>query len=123
MKNNLTQSLGQWENALAQSVLQNIERNLPVNPRHAYDVTLAENQRMAGLVTLDKGDFWSGDEALIDSFAIECLSGTLWMTLGTELREDVLLMPGQTYISHADDNILIEALEDSRFRVIESIRK
>ena len=123
MKNNLTQSLGQWENALAQTVLQNIERNLPVNPRHAHDVTRAENQRMAGLVTLDKGDFWSGDEALIDSFAIECLSGTLWMTLGTELRNDILLMPGQTYISHSDDNILIEALEDSRFRVIESIRK
>ena len=123
MKNNLKQNLGQWENALAQTVLQNIERHLPENPRHAYEVTLAENQRTAGPVTLDKGDFWSGDEALIDTFAIECLSGTLWMTLGTDLRDDVLLMPGQTYISHSDDNILIEALEDSRFRVIDSLRK
>ena len=123
MKNNLRQSLGQWENALAQSVLQNIERNLPENPQHAHDGALLANQRMAGFVTLDKGDFWSGDEALIDSFAIECVSGTLWMTLGTELREDILLSPGQTYISHPDDNILVEALEDSRIRVIESIQK
>ncbi len=123
MKNNLTQSLGQWENAMAQSVLQNIERQLPVDPRHAYDASLVEQQRMAGAVTLDKGDFWSGDEALIETFAIECLSGSLWMTLGTDLRDDILLLPGQTYISNPDDNVLIEALEDSRFRIIESRRK
>ena len=123
MKNNFRQSLGQWENALAQTVLQNIERHLPENPQHVYDASLLASQRMAGTITLDKGDFWSGAEALIDSFAIECLSGNLWMTLGTELRDDILLMPGQTYISHPDDNILVEALEESRFRVIESLRK
>jgi len=123
MKNNLTQSLGQWENAMAQSVLQNIERQLPVDPRHAYDASLVERQRMAGSVTLDKGDFWSGDEALIETFAIECVSGSLWMTLGTDLRDDILLLPGQTYISNPDDNVLVEALEDSRFRIIESRRK
>ena len=123
MKNNLTQSLGQWENAMAQSVLQNIERQLPADPRHTYDASLVERERMAGSVTLDKGDFWSGDEALIETFAIECLSGSLWMTLGTELRDDILLLPGQTYISNPDDNILVEALEDSRFRIIESRRK
>jgi hypothetical protein len=122
MKNNVRQRLG-WENAMAQTVLQNIQRHLPGNPQHAYDVSLVEKQRMSGLITLDKGDFWSGDEALIESFAIECLSGSLWMTLGTELRDDILLLPGQTYISNPDDNILIEALEDSRFRIIESRRK
>ena len=120
MINNITQSLGQWEHAMSQSVLKNIERHLPQNPQHAYDASLIKQQRMAGLVTLDKGDFWSGDEALIDTFAIECLSGSLWMTLGTELRDDVLLLPGQTYISNPDDNVLMEALEDSRFRIIES---
>ena len=123
MKNNLTQSLGQWENAMAQTVLQSIERHLPENPRYALDASLVEQQRMAGLVTLDKGDFWSGDEALIESFAIECHSGSLWMTLGTELRDDILLLPGQTYISNPDDNVLVEALEDSRFRIIESRSK
>jgi hypothetical protein len=123
MKNNLTQSLGQWENAMAQTVLQNIERHLPENPRYAFDASFVEQQRMAGLVALDKGDFWSGDESLIESFAIECHSGSLWMTLGTELRDDILLLPGQTYISNPDDNILVEALEDSRFRIIESRRR
>jgi hypothetical protein len=122
MKNNLTPRLG-WEHAMAQTVLQNIERHLPGNPQHAYEASLVEKQRMTGLVTLDKGDFWSGDEAIIESFAIECLSGSLWMTLGTELRDDILLLPGQTYISHPDDNALVEALEDSRFRIIETRRK
>ena|SRR5712675_327234 len=123
MKNNLTQSLRQWENAMAHSILQGIERQLPENPRHVYDASRVEPQRMAGAVTLDKGDFWSGDESLLETFAIECVSGSLWMTLGTELRDDILLLTGQTYISHPDDNILIEALEDSRFRIIESRRK
>src|SRR5215470_10495909 len=118
MKNNLTQSLGQWENAIAQSVLQSIERHLPENPRYAYEAAHLEQERMAGLVSIDKGDFWSGDEALIESFAIECISGSLWLTLGTELRDDILLLPGQTYISNPDDNILVEALEDSQFRII-----
>ena len=123
MKNNLTQSLGQWENAIAQTVLQNIERHLPENPQHSFEAARLEQQRMAGLVALDKGDFWSGHEALIETFAIECESGSLWLTLGTELRDDILLLPGQTYISNPDDNILVEALEDSRFRIIESRRK
>jgi hypothetical protein len=122
MKNNLSQSFGNWENAIAQSVLRNIERHLPANPQHVFAAARLDEQRMVGLVSLDKGDFWSGNEALIESFAIECESGSLWLTLGTELRDDILLLPGQTYISKPDDNILIEALEDSRFRVIESRR-
>lgn len=52
---------------------------------------------------------------------IECLDGSIWVTLDGDLR-DVVLDAGQAFVVDRNQKTLLQALTDARVRLIEPIR-
>lgn len=51
------------------------------------------------------------------SVAIECLDGSVWVTLDCDLR-DVVLEAGQVFVVNPNHRALVQALDASRVRLI-----
>jgi hypothetical protein len=49
---------------------------------------------------------------------IECLNGSIWVTLDFDPR-DVVLEAGQSFIADSDQRLLVHALNESRVRILE----
>lgn len=139
MKLNLTENLETLEDFISRHVLRSIESNLPEHPRFVADREAAEfskeeenalesflshpEQRELEAneaprpIVLRKGFTWGGPGALAHPVAIECISGSLWLTLGHNERADIVLPAGQTYVSQAGELPVMEALENSTVRI------
>lgn len=50
---------------------------------------------------------------------IECLNGSIWVTLDNDLR-DVILEAGQSFLADSDQRLLVHALDESRVRILET---
>jgi hypothetical protein len=50
---------------------------------------------------------------------IECVRGTLWLTIDHD-RRDIVLRPGQGFVLDRDDDMLLSALADSAYLVLDS---
>ncbi len=119
MKLNLMENLARFENVLSAQLLQGIEHQQPENPRYVLDRS-GLSASGCGPFMLDKGDFWGANETTAQSFVLECVTGSLWLTLGNSLRQDVVLLPGKSYVSRPGDHVLVEALEESHLRITQA---
>jgi hypothetical protein len=49
---------------------------------------------------------------------IECLSGSLWVTQDGD-RRDIVLAPGQSFVFDRSEGVLVSALGDSRYLLLD----
>lgn len=142
MKLNLTENLETLEDFLSRHLLQSIESQQPVHPRFVADrAAAAEGLASHEMAEMDeflshpeyrgvgyaadagetfglaKGATWSDHASHPDPMVIECVRGRLWLTLGHGQRDDILLLPGQSYVSRPGDLPVIEALELAQVRL------
>lgn len=52
---------------------------------------------------------------------IECLSGSLWVTQDGD-RRDIVLAPGQSFVFDRSEGVLVNALDDSRYLLLDRVR-
>lgn len=53
---------------------------------------------------------------------VECVSGVLWVTQDGD-RRDIILEPGDAFDFDRADGVLISALQDSRYLLLDSERR
>jgi hypothetical protein len=74
------------------------------------------NDFLIGASTITKGHVRRVGEPL--GRRVECLSGVIWVTQDGDLR-DIILEPGDGFDFDRSEGVLISALQDSRYLLLE----
>jgi hypothetical protein len=74
---------------------------------------------MEKIIELNKGEFWKRSCPKGGSLEITCLEGALWVTQEGD-EWDYCLEDGKSFITNKPRTTLLEALEKTQFKMIES---
>lgn len=75
---------------------------------------------LAAAIVLRKGEIHRLDHT--PGRRIEALGGTLWITIDNDLR-DIVLNAGEGFDLDSNGTVLISALDDARFALLDPVRR
>jgi hypothetical protein len=81
--------------------------------------TVMNNDLLLGATAIDKGRIRRVAAPL--GRRVECVSGVLWVTQDGD-RRDIILEPGDAFDFDRAEGVLISALQDSRYLLLEADR-